>query len=213
MRSIGFSALMGLLLSGAGAVPDQPAPAPPAPLTISGPAGLYQVHAPAPVRLIQGANYVTITWDTAPAPVPAPAPAPAPAPMPVPTPAPAPAPAPAPVPTPAPAPAPAPDAAPVGPVSELDRAALEYARGLIAATAQGWSAAADELEKGSAVRDSLTRGAQVQYSERVQAMRRSVTPMLNKALAEGTEPASADQRALAVKSYRDLAASLRRALP
>src|SRR5262249_58316754 len=118
-----------------------------------------------------------------------------------------------PVPVPVPVPPSPPAPAPAANESEMDKAARGYVRGLIEATAQGWEAAAAQLEATSTVRDALTKGAQVQYDQRLQALRKNVTPLLGRILAENTEPATPEQRAAVAKAYRDLAASLRSVQP
>ncbi len=151
--------------------------------TLTGPPGTYQITAPAAARLIYGPDAFTLSWGDGPISPNAPKPRP-----------------------------PAPPAPPA-PETEIEKAARAYAQGILEATAQGWEAAALELEKTATVRDALAKGAQVQYEQRLQSLRKNVTPVFNRVLPEGQEPTTPEQRAAAVKAYRDLATGLRRSSP
>jgi hypothetical protein len=97
--------------------------------------------------------------------------------------------------------------------SEAARAARRWAPMILQANAVGMEAAARRLEDGDGMGPSMAAGSQAQAAARSQAMRATVTPILEAILPEGSTVMTEDQRRRLIAAYREAAAALRASLP
>jgi hypothetical protein len=118
---------------------------------------------------------------------------------------------PAPDPNPGPNP-PNPDPPP-GPVTDAARAARQWGPLILQAHAIGMEAAATRLAAGDTMAQAMTAASEAQAAARTQAMRSTITPILNAILPEGSTAMTDDQRKRLTAAYREAAAALRSALP
>ncbi len=120
------------------------------------------------------------------------------------------------------APDPSPDPAPPGPNppnpdpppvpgTDAALAARRWAPLILQANAVGMETAAQRLEAGDGMGPSMTAAAAAQSAARTQAMRSTITPILNTILPEGSAVMTDDQRRRLIAAYREAAAALRAA--
>jgi hypothetical protein len=100
---------------------------------------------------------------------------------------------------------------PPAPVAAADGVALgrSYAPVLASTYGDGWTAAADSLEKGGAVGDAQKALQDTWRDARERAFAARVTPAFARVLPEGAEPSTPEKRAEVVKLWRDFARGLK----
>jgi hypothetical protein len=110
----------------------------------------------------------------------------------------------------APRPAP-PRPAPPAPVAATVGTALgmAYAPALASAYGDGWTAAADTLERGGTVAEAREALRDAWTMSRERAFIARVAPTFDRVLPEGSEPATPAQRAEVVGLWRDFARGLK----
>jgi hypothetical protein len=100
---------------------------------------------------------------------------------------------------------------PPAPVAAADGVALgrSYAPVLASTYGDGWTAAADSLEKGGTVGDAQKALQDTWRDARERAFAARAVPAFARVLPEGAEPSTPEKRAEVVKLWRDFARGLK----